>query len=236
MQKNKRTRKYRKLPKKCVYRKKTYKHRTLKYGRYRGGLKQTDVNEITKLKELITLYIQHIEQNQPQEGTLEYPKYKEIKKNLTNYKYDDISNKEIENLTKSDLKIIENLALQIIDENTGISRVSRWFIRPAQKLFNQIALYFINEIELNDNTEFIFKKRITNNMPYLDVIRKKDGYETTYDVNEMFALLKSELSKPEDYKKKMKESILKKLTIDTNFGLELVPPPPAKSSTTNPSA
>ncbi len=230
MQKNKRTRKYRKLPKKCVYRKKTCKHRSLKYARYRGGLENTDEDEIKQLIGLINSYIVKTKKSPPKHGTLEYPKYKEIRQNLTNYKYDAISKKDIKNLTKSDLKTIETLALQIINENTGTRFFERWFTIPAYKLFNQIALYFINEIELNDNTEFIFKKRITNNMPYLDVIRKKDGYETTYDVNEMFALLKSEMNKT-DYKNKMKESILKKLTIDTNFGLEPVPPPPVVSPT-----
>jgi hypothetical protein len=97
-------------------------------------------------------------------------------------------------------------------------------IHQIQKLINKVVLYFINEIELTDNTDFILKKRITNKMPYLDVIRRKDGYETTYDVNEMFALIKSEM-KQNEYPAKLKESILKKLTVDSKFGLELVPPP-----------
>jgi hypothetical protein len=79
--------------------------------------------------------------------------------------------------------------------------------------------FFVNEHELSDTTDFTFKKRVTNNMPYLDVIHKRSGYETTYDVNEMLHLLKLEMDEPK-YKDALKNSILKKLKLETKFNVQ----------------
>jgi hypothetical protein len=44
----------------------------------------------------------------------------------------------------------------------------------------------------------------------------------------MFELIKSEMNQSK-YQTKLKESILKKLTVNSKFGLEPVPPPSAPS-------
>jgi len=45
----------------------------------------------------------------------------------------------------------------------------------------------------------------------------------------MFALIKSEMNKTE-YPKKLKESFLKKLTVNSKMGLKVVPPPAAPTA------
>jgi len=212
MQKNKRTRRYRKVPKKYTYSKKSHKQRSRKYRHYRGGLKITDTEQITDLKNIISKYIAET----PPEST----KYKKLEKDIDTYKT-TLSGKELNQLTEDDLEIIQRLAINFISDNTTNLD---FIVKPVYKLIKKVVLYFMNDIELTDNTDFILKKRITNNMPYLQVIRKKDGSETTYNVNEMFELIKSEMNESE-YPTKLKESILKKLTVDSKFGLEPVPPP-----------
>jgi len=217
------TRKYRKAPKKYVYSKKSRKQGSRKYGRYIGGLNISNKDQIKDLQNIISKYIA-AEEGKIRSGSPESPKYKKLKADIDNYKV--INKKDASQLTADDLAIIQKLVIQIIDETNGMSIFTKG-IHQIQKLINKVVLYFINEIELTDNTDFILKKRITNKMPYLDVIRRKDGYETTYDVNEMFALIKSEM-KQNEYPAKLKESILKKLTVDSKFGLQPVPPPPAR--------
>lgn len=240
------TRKYRKASKKYIYSKKSQRSRKYdggvrgnidsnpdsglrsnkEYGRYSGGVDKSDEDQIRDLKNIISKYIT-VEQSKHASGSPESPKYKNNKADITTYTT-TIASKPIPDLTDEDLAIIQRLVIQIIDESSGMSIFTKG-IQKMQKLINNVVLYFINDIELTDNTEFILKKRITNQMPYVDVIRKRDGYETTYDVNEMFALIKSEMNKTE-YPKKLKESFLKKLTVNSKMGLEVVPPPAAPAA------
>jgi hypothetical protein len=214
MQKNKKTRRCRKVPKKYTHNKKSYKKRSRKYGRYKGGLNKTDTAQITELKKVISEYMKIT----PEES----PKYKKLQEDIDTYN-NTLSTKDVNDLTENELEIIQRLAIRLIGDDTDF--LTKIF-KPAYKLINSIVLYFINDIELIDNTEFILKKRITNKMPYLDVIRRKDGSETTYNVDEMFQLIKSEMNESE-YSAKLKDSILKKLTINSKFGLEPVIPPSA---------
>jgi hypothetical protein len=193
-------------------------------------LDKSDEGQITDLENIISKYIS-VEESKHASGSPKSSKYKNLEGYITTYKTTIVS-KKIPELTDEDFAIIQKLAVQIIDETSGMSIVTKG-IQKLQKLINKVVLYFINDIELTDNTEFIFKKRITNSMPYLDVIRRKDGYETTYDVNEMFALIKSEMNKVE-YGENLKKSFLKKLTINSKMGLEAVPPPPAPAGTAGP--
>lgn len=218
------TRRYRRGPKKYVYSKKNYKQggRGYKKYTYSGGLNMSDPEQISDLKHIISKYIATEKKTQAS-GSPESPKYKTNKIDIDEYTA-TIADKDIPNLLPDDLAVIQRLAINIIDETSSMSIITK-SIQKMQKLINGIVLYFMNEIEMTDSTDFILKKRITNNMPYLDVIRKRDGYETTYDVNEMLALIKTEMNQSE-YPDNLRKSLLKKLTIDSKFGLQTVPPPP----------
>jgi hypothetical protein len=216
----KQTRRYRRGSKKYVYSKKTHKQggRASRKYIYSGGM---DTDQITDLKNIISKYIA-TEKSKQSPTSPPSKKYEKNEEDIDKYTT-TIAAKDISALRPEDLVVIQRLAINIIDETSGMSIISK-SIQKMQKLINGIVLYFINEIEMTDSTDFILKKRITNNMPYLDVIRKRDGYETTYDVNEMLALIKSEMNKDE-YPSNVKKSLLKKLTIDSKFGLQTVPPP-----------
>jgi hypothetical protein len=199
--------------------------------RYVGGLtKATDVDIITSIKEIIVKYIH------------DNPKFKNASRNLITFikdldssahnttkpldpdvKYfqDIIIRKLAQDLTQSDLNVLQKLAIRIIAENSDMSFVDKGF-KYLQDFISTCVLYFINDIELNDSTEFMFRTRITNKMPYVTVKRMKDGSEAVYDVNEMFALIKEELKDGNGYSNKVKDNLLKKLTIDSNFGVETI--------------
>jgi hypothetical protein len=221
MQKNKRTRKNRKASKKYTYNNKLHKYRSRKHRRYRGGMVSSDNAEIKDLQNIISKYIEKA----PKESI----KYGLLKSDIDTYT-NTVANKNIEDLTDKDLGLIQRIAIQIIDDNYSLN----WFkikwgnklLAQMQKIINKVVLYFINDIELNNTTEIILQKRITNNTPYLKVINNRDKYETTYDVNEMFALIKSEMNKNE-YPVNLKKSFLKKLTLNSKFGLEPIPPLPS---------
>lgn len=137
------------------------------------------------------------------------------------YFEDKIEGTLTKDLTQSDLDVLQKLTIRIIDENGDMSFVGKG-LKYLQDFISACVLYFINDIELNDSTEFLFRTRITNKMPYVTVKRVRDGSEAVYDVNEMFALIKEELKDGDGYSTKVKENLLKKLTIDSNFGLETV--------------
>ena len=219
----KHTRKYRRTSKK--YGKKSQRSR--KYRRQMGGLDKSNEDQINDLKNIISKYIE-TEKKKPTLST----KYKNNEAYITTY-LNTIVGKPIPDLTDEDLAIIQKLAITIIDESSGLSIISKG-IKTFRNIISNVVLYFINDVELVDNTDFIFKKRITNKMPYLDVIRKKDGYETTYDVNEMFALLKSEM-KAAEYGENLKKSFLKKLKFNSKMGLQdITPVAPAPAGTAGP--
>lgn len=224
----KQTRRYRRGSKKYLYSKKTHKQggRASRKYIYSGGLNMSDTDQIIDLKNIISKYIA-TEKSKQSPTSPPSKKYKKNEEDIDKYTT-TIAAKDISTLRPEDLVVIQRLAINIIDETSGMSIITK-SIQKMQKLINGIVLYFINEIEMTDTTDFILKKRMTNNMPYLDVIRKRDGYETTYDVNEMFALIKSEMNQAE-YPNNLKKSLLKKLTIDSKFGLQTVPPPPPTAS------
>jgi hypothetical protein len=201
--------------------------------KYIGGLsKDTDENIINELKSIVAGYIA----KNPEFKNAQPNMLSVIKKLTTDSSassdpeveldpdvkyFDDIITKKIApDLTQPDLDILQKLAIRIIDEN-DLSFVGKG-LKYLQDFISACVLYFINDIELNDSTEFLFRTRITNKMPYVTVKRMKDGSEAVYDVNEMFALIKEELKDGTAYESKVKENLLKKITIDSNFGLETV--------------
>jgi len=201
--------------------------------KYIGGLsKDTDENIINELKSIVARYID----NNPEFKNAQPNMLSVIKKLTTDssassdqeveldpdvtYFKDKIAGTLAEKLTQPDLDILQKLAIRIIDQN-DLSFVGKG-LKYLQDFISACVLYFINDIELNDSTEFLFRTRITNKMPYVTVKRMKDGSEAVYDVNEMFALIKEELKDGTAYESKVKENLLKKITIDSNFGLETV--------------
>jgi len=186
-----------------------------------GGLRKDSIKSdadkyaIDNLKDFITQYIISQTSKPPNEQS---DAFKKNTKDITLFST-TIAGKNSQDLTDKELSIMQNLAIQFVDENFGVSYVDLG-LKYLQQFMTAIVLYFMNDIEIEDNTEFILKKRITNNMPYLDVIHTRSGNETTYDVNEMFALIKSELVDETKYKDDLKKSILKKLRFNTKFGLQ----------------
>jgi hypothetical protein len=143
----------------------------------------------------------------------------------------DIANTSYDKLSAEDFDIIKKLALIAIDERNGASFLDIG-AEKLQKLITNLVLYFINDIELKDTTEIKLKKRITNNMPYIEVTNKKTGYETIYDVNEMFTLLKAEMGDKNTYKNKIDKSLLKQLKVNTDFTVEQIPTNPVPPTPT----
>jgi hypothetical protein len=93
----------------------------------------------------------------------------------------------------------------------------------VEALLSNIYLWFTNNIEINDTTKVHFRRRITNNTPYIMVNHERKGYEPVYDIDEMFALVKKELDGETKYKEMIDQHTLKKMKINTDFTLEPVP-------------
>lgn len=221
----KHTRKNRRTTKKYVYGKNSKRSR--KYRRQMGGLDKSDEDQINDLKNIISKYIE-TEKKKP---TLS-PKYKNNEAYITTY-LNTIVSKDVSDLTDEELAIIQKLAITIIDEYSGMNILQMGGLK-LYKLLNQVILYFLNDVEVVDNIELTFRKRTTNNMPYLSFIHTKNGYETKYDVNEMFALIKSEMD-TNTYGKNLKKSFLKKLKFNSKMGLEdITPPTTAPATATGP--
>jgi hypothetical protein len=60
-----------------------------------------------------------------------------------------------------------------------------------QNIINNILMHMVNDVEVEDTLFMELRKRISNGIPYLDVVHTKTGLETSYDVNELFAVLKN---------------------------------------------
>lgn len=102
--------------------------------------------------------------------------------------------KKKQNLTYEDLAEMKNLVFVIIKDDVDQSGL--YFdknVASFQNLLNNILMYFVNDIQVDDVVTLNYRKRIINNKPYLEVTHKKKGEETIYDVNELLATLKNEL-------------------------------------------
>lgn len=184
--------------------------------RFIGGLNKTNTDIIDSFKKIIEDFIA-TEEAKISAGTPTLPKYDRYKTKIDEYKT-VIKDKPHADLLTKDLATIQELFLIITDDTYNMT-YSDIFIKNVQDIIQKIIMVFLDESELSDTTDFTFKKRITNNMPYLDVIHKRTGYETTYDVNEMLHLLKLEMDES-SYKDAFKNSILKKLKLETKFNVQ----------------
>jgi len=123
---------------------------------------------------------------------------------------DDIANKpKTELISITEFDIMKKLVKAIMEDTSP----ALWgVIEIIQNMLKKIHLYLINDIEIKDNMSILFKKRMTNNTPYIHIIHKRNGYESIYDANEMLALIQSELISP-----KHEANILKTLDINNHF-------------------
>ena len=184
--------------------------------RFVGGLDKRDTDIIDSFKKIIEDFIA-AEEAKITAGAAPLNKYDRYKTKMNEYQT-AIKDKPHDELSEEDLSTIQELVLIIIDDTYGMGYVSI-IAKHVQDIMQKIIMTFINENELSDTTDFTFKKRVTNDMPYLDVIHKRTGYETTYDVNEMLHLLKLEMDESA-YKEELKNSILKKLKLETKFNVK----------------
>ena len=119
----------------------------------------------------------------------------------------------------ADFEIMKKLVKAIMEDTSP----ALWgVVEIVQNMLKKIHLYLINDIEIKDNMRILFKKRMTNNTPYIHIIHKRSGYESIYDANEMLALIQSEVISP-----KHNTNILKTLDINNHF---TTAPPGASSS------
>jgi hypothetical protein len=166
---------------------------------------------LLEMKNIIDTYLTMEDAKTPDEQSSEYvyniKKFQEYKTTLKGKK---------EKFTTSDSEILTTLISIIVKNNKSFIY---YIIKKIQGLLASIYLYFANDIEINDNTKLILRKRETNNTPYSSVIHTRNGYETTYDVNEMLHLIKMELD-DKKYKETINKNLLKKINIDTAFTLE----------------
>jgi len=115
----------------------------------------------------------------------------------------------IETISINEFDVMKKLVQAIIEDT---SPALSGIIELIQNMLKKIHLYLINDIEIKDNMKILFKKRMTNNTPYIHIIHKRSGYESIYDANEMLALIRTELTSP-----KHDTSILKTLNINNKF-------------------
>jgi hypothetical protein len=123
----------------------------------------------------------------------------------------------IKETDESFIKLQELVYIIIQDTmSTNVNNVG--WVKTLEQLLKGMKTSFANDIEYDDDVKIIYRKRMTNNKPYLEVIHSKNGNETVYDVDELFALLRSEInpSKKVDREK----TVLKKMNISNHFGVE----------------
>ena len=149
---------------------------------------------------------------------------------LTKSKFDEYLEKKekltnIADMTLEDLYFLKGLVFFIIqfDKNKEELKYDK-NAASFQTLLNNVMLYFVNETETEDDIILNVRKRQHNGIPYLEVIHKKSGLETTYDVNEVFALLKSHMKNSESFGK---SDLLKTITLKNKRGVETKEPLPS---------
>lgn len=124
--------------------------------------------------------------------------------------------------TYGDLAEMKNLVFVIIKDDVDQSGL--YFdknVASFQNLLNNILMYFVNDIQVDDVVTLNYRKRIINNKPYIEVIHKKKGEETIYDVNELLATLKNELRTKN--KTELKSNIIATKRIRNTRTVEKVP-------------
>ena len=185
----------------------------------RGGAELTPL-QINDAKAYINI-IKNYEEKQKAKGDqmdLEYMKYTMFKKQLSEVK--DIESK-IENkenpITQEDIKKLENVVYFIIKDQA--SEYGLLFDENAagfQVWINNLLMYFINDVPFEDE---ILIKLISgiNKKPYTKIDHKKKYNNFIFDVNELLANIKNELSG------NMKDKIIKETNIKIRGQVQPVP-------------
>jgi uncharacterized protein involved in propanediol utilization len=135
--------------------------------------------------------------------------------------YKTIKSKPTKELTYGDLAKLINIEYVIIKDDVDES--SLYFdksIANFQYLLNNILLYFVNDMPIEDIITLRNHKRIIDNKAYFTVDHTKKGEETIPQVNELLALLKNELRTK---KTEPTSTILKTTTIKNNRTVEEIP-------------
>lgn len=177
-------------------RRKTHKRRPFRR-LIRGGddelIKATQYEEARGYAKVIEQYIKNQESNSVDKDTLASLKYAAMKDKFERFT-NDVQSK-IPTITNDELDYLRNVVFFIIkDDADSTGLIYDKNAAGFQNVINNIIMYFINDIEVEDNVALNFRKRISNGKPYLDVLHSKTGLETSYDVNELFALIKNELT------------------------------------------
>lgn len=100
------------------------------------------------------------------------------------------------------------------------------FSEMVNRFIQSFFTFFTNEIVMDEHISLHFLKRVTNGLPYLQVVHTKTGNDTIYAVNETLVRLRGEISdKMKDNKgeiivdsKDLKPILVK--NIDTKFDVE----------------
>ena len=167
----------------------------------RGGdderIKAAQYEEARGYAKVIDQYIKNQESNSVDRDTLAALKYMAMKDKFERFK-NEVQTKvqsKVPSITNDELDYMRNVVFFIIKDDADTTGLI--YDKNAagfQNVINNIIMYFINDIEVEDNVALNFRKRISNGKPYLDVRHSKTGLETSYDVNELFALIKNELT------------------------------------------
>lgn len=197
------------------YRKKQNKKRKTRNHRRKRGGEPVDQGEAKSLKTIIDKYIEKFDKP-----------VKEIDPSdlVRKMKYDTMmanSEKLIEytktiqskdDFTPEQIQIMRDIVYFILEDE--VDTTSLEYSKSAagfQNLIHNILMHMVNDVEVEDTIVMELRKRISNGIPYLDVVHTKTGLETSYDVNELFAVLKNhlkttgkkhEIIKKETYKQK----------------------------------
>jgi hypothetical protein len=197
--------------------------------RFKGGRKKNVeiIKDIQKIAPALKPVIDEVIALNEKEVADGKPELAIVKKNKELFKkyINEIENKLGAEKTKEIISIAEfdimKKLVQAIMEDT--SPALSGLVELIQNMLKKIHLYLINDIEIKDNMKILFKKRMTNNTPYIHIIHKRSGYESIYDANEMLALIRTELTTP-----KHDDNILK--TLDINNKFTIAPPDSPKDA------
>ena len=128
------------------------------------------------------------------------------------------SSKEFMRETDESFITLQELAYIIIRDTMPTNVNNIGWVKKLEQLLQSMKTSFANDVEYDDDVKILYRKRMTNNKPYLEVIHSKNGNETVYDVDELFALLRSEINPSK--KVDRENTVLKKTNISNHFGVE----------------
>lgn len=206
------------------------KHRRQK--RSRGGdvksmyvKEAVDVKEAESLKTIIDKYIEHFDRPSKEIPIEELPrkmKYDTMMSNASPIQHysTDIKDKSIDDISTDDAQTMRDIVYVILEDEVDTTSLEYSKTTAGfQNLINNILKTMVNDVATEDTFSMKLRKRISNGIPYLDVVHTKTGLETSYDVNELFAILKNQLK---TNGQKQVETI-KKTTLRHNRNVDGIP-------------